>query len=199
MGRPRSYEQNTVVVAAKEVFWQYGLEWASVSDLEDATGLSRSSLYAAFETKRALFDAALADYLESFIQPMLEPLEAPRAGLREAAGFFRTLAALFRTPQSRRGCLMINTIGELAGRDPTFTEPAAQFANRYREAFAKALRGAAAQGAIADRDVARRSELLAGATMGVWLTVRADPGAAATTCRSIATEVTSWGRQNAPR
>ena len=60
MGRPRAYDQDTVVIAAKETFWQRGLEWTAVSDLEGATGLSRSSLYLAFETKRGLFDAALA-------------------------------------------------------------------------------------------------------------------------------------------
>jgi TetR/AcrR family transcriptional repressor of nem operon len=193
MGRRRSYDRHTVVVAAKEEFWQRGVEWTAVSDLEDATGLSRSSLYLAFETKRGLFDAALADYFDSFIQTLLGPLEAPQAGLREAAGFFRALAALFADPESQRGCLMINTIGALAGRDPTFTGPAAQFADRFRAAFSNALRGE-----MASRDVARRSELLAAAALGVWLAVRADSAAAATTCRAVANEISAWVHSDRP-
>ena len=198
MGRRRSYDQHAVVIAAKEEFWQHGLEWTAVSDLEDATALSRSSLYLAFETKRGLFDAALADYCDSFIQSLLGPLEAPQAGLREAAVYFRALAALFANPESQRGCLMINTIGESAGRDPTFTGPAAQFADRFRAAFSNALRGAATQGAMASGEVARRSELLAAAALGVWLAVRADSAAAATTCRAVAHEITSWARSDKP-
>ena len=94
---------------------------------------------------------------------------------------------------------MINTIAELAGRDPTFTGVAAQFVNRYRAAFANALRGAAAQGELTRREIPRRSELLAVSTMGVWLAVRTDPTAAARSCRAVANEITSWGRAEHPR
>jgi AcrR family transcriptional regulator len=194
MARPRSYEQHAVVTAAKGVFWQRGLEGAAVSDLEDATGLSRSSIYLAFDTKRGLFDAALAEYNDSFIASMLGPMEAPGAGLREAAGFFRALAKLFREPQSQRGCLMVNSIGELAGRDPTFTAPAARFVVRLKAAFANALGGAAAHGAMSNREATRRSQMLADATIGAWLVVRADPIAAVASCRSIAAEIASWAR-----
>ncbi len=192
MARPRSYERLPVVVAAKEIFWRLGLEGTAVTDLEKETGLSRSSLYAAFGTKRALFDAALSEYLETFIEDMVGPLEAPDAGLAEVVRFFRRLATLFSTPQSQRGCLMINTIADLAGRDPTFTGPAAAFADRYRAAFANALRDAARQGAMSRADVTRRSELLAGATIGVWLEVRCDPPGAARACRAIAAEIAAW-------
>jgi hypothetical protein len=114
-------------------------------------------------------------------------MEAPGAGLRDAATFFRTLATTFRDPQSQRGCLMINTIGELAGRDPTFTAPANAFANHLRAAFLNAL-----EGAMTKREAARRSELLTGATLGVWMAVRADPSDAAASCRAVAAEIASW-------
>ena len=198
MARPRAYEQHTVVDAAKEVFWQRGLESTAIGDLEDGTGLSRSSLYLVFGSKRGLFDAALVDYLDGFVQPLLGPVEGPRAGLREAADFFRGLAALFADPQSQRGCLMINAMAELAGRDPSFTGPAAQFANRLRAAFSNALRGAVADRTLTRREATRRSELLAAATMGAWLAVRADPAAAATTCSAVAAEIISWGRAGRP-
>jgi AcrR family transcriptional regulator len=193
MARQRSYKEGTVVAAAKEVFWQHGLEGTAISDLETATGLSRSSLYLAFEAKRGLFDAALADYLDTFIQPLLDPMEAPGAGLRDAANFFRALATAFRDPQSQRGCLMTNTIGELAGRDPTFTAPANAFADHLRAAFFNAL-----EDAMTKREATRRSELLTGATLGVWIAVRADPSDAAATCRAVAAEITAWAPPATP-
>ncbi|MDD0859753.1 TetR/AcrR family transcriptional regulator [Arthrobacter alpinus] len=46
-------------------------------DLERATGLSRSSIYHAFGSKRGLFDAAVASYLSEIIRPRLQPLDSP--------------------------------------------------------------------------------------------------------------------------
>src|SRR5579863_4395904 len=109
MARPRAFDHDRVVAAAKEVFWDRGYEGATVAELENATGLNRSSLYLAFETKLGLFQAALTDYERSFIDVMLGPVEAEGAGLQEAAGFFRALAKLFTDPQAARGCLQVNS------------------------------------------------------------------------------------------
>jgi AcrR family transcriptional regulator len=193
MGRPRSYEWHNVVDVAKQVFWDHGYEETALGDLEDATGLSRSSLYLAFGTKRGLFDAAMTEYVETFIDPRLGPVEAPGAGLREASRFFQDLATLFRDPGSQRGCLMINSIAELARSDPLWEALGGQFADRFRAAFLNALRNAEAQGAMSRRQAKSRAEFLSAAAMGVWLAVRVDHEAAAATCRAIATEITSWG------
>jgi hypothetical protein len=138
-----------------------------------------------------LFDAALGEYIESFIDPLLGPVEAPGAGLREAAGYFLGLATLFGDRESQRGCLMINSIAELAGADPAWEERGAQFADRYRVAFLNALRSAEAQGAMDHRQTTRRAEFLAAAALGVWLAVRVDHSAAAVTYRAIATDIRS--------
>jgi AcrR family transcriptional regulator len=190
--RRRTYEPEELAVAAEQVFWDRGYEGTAIDDLEQATGMSRSSLYLAFETKRAMFDAALADYLDIVVEPLLGPVEAPGAGLPEAAGFFTRLARRFREPGAQRGCLMVNAIGELAGRDPKFSLVAADFANRCRTAFSNALAHAASEGVIDKGQVARRAELLAATTLGVWLAVRADPDDASATCRAIAAEIRSW-------
>jgi TetR/AcrR family transcriptional regulator, transcriptional repressor for nem operon len=193
MARPRSYELPEVIAAAKQVFWERGYEGTSLSDLEFATGLSRSSLYLAFGTKRDLFDAVLAEYVESFIDPRLRPVEAPAAGLREAAGFFSGLATHFRDRRSQRGCLLINSIAELAGTDPGMEATGAEFINRLRGAFLNALRDGEARGTAGHRQAAKRSEILAASSTGVWFAARVDHAAAAATCRAITTEITSWG------
>ena len=103
MPRPPSFDRHAAVVAAKEVFWHKGYQGAAISDLLGATGLSRSSLYGAFETKGQLFEAALDEYEHSFIDLMLGPVEADRAGLDEAAGFFLALAPSSATPPGSKG------------------------------------------------------------------------------------------------
>jgi TetR/AcrR family transcriptional repressor of nem operon len=193
MGRPRLYEQDAVVASAKEVFWDRGYEGTALGDLEDATGLSRSSLYLAFGTKKGIFDAAVAEYVDTFIGSHLGPVEVPDAGLREAAGFFLGLAAFFRDRQSQRGCLMVNSIAELSGADPDWEARGAQLVDRFRAAFSNALGQAVHQGAMSSRQATIRSEVLAASAMGIWLAVRGDHSAAAATCRAIATEIRSWG------
>jgi TetR/AcrR family transcriptional regulator, transcriptional repressor for nem operon len=192
MARPRSYDRNEAVIAAKEVFWQHGYWCTAITDLEQATGLSRSSLYIAFQTKRGLFDAVLDEYETSFVDTMLGRMERDGAGLTEAAEFFQALAAHFCHETSRRGCLLVNSITELAGRDPNLALRGAQFADRFRSAFSGALTTAAAHGQVDHGEVNRRSELLSAAALGAWVAVRSDPNRAEQTCLAIASEIESW-------
>jgi TetR/AcrR family transcriptional repressor of nem operon len=193
MPRRRGYTDTELTVAAKQVFWDRGFDGTAIDDLQIATGLSRSSLYLAFGTKRAAFDAALAEYVTSFIEPRLRPVEAPGAGLRETVAFFRGLADYFRLPEAERGCLYVNSIAELAGRDPSFSPAAAQFIKRLRSAFSNALGNAATQGVMDPKEASRRTAMLTASVLGVWLAVRSDAAGAATTCRAISREISSWG------
>jgi TetR/AcrR family transcriptional regulator, transcriptional repressor for nem operon len=192
MPRPRAFEEEQVVAAAKEVLWEQGYLKTSVGDLEEATGLSRSSLYLAFGSKRDLFAAALRVYLDTFVDPLLGPLESKDAGVREIVGYFKTLGTLFRDPEAQRGCLMINTIGERAGRDPAFTLEGEQFLARLRSAFANALKSSVRANAMTRGEATEHAALLGAAAVGAWITVRVDPAAARALCRSAAAQARSW-------
>ena len=192
MPRRRAYSDGDLIVAAKQVFWDRGYERTAIDDLQQATGLSRSSLYLVFDTKRAVFDAALAEYVTSFIDPRIGPVEGPDAGLREAAALFLGLARYFRAGNAERGCLFVNSIAELSGRDPSFSPVARDFATRVRAAFSNALSNAAAEGAMEREQVPRRAQMLSASLFGVWLAVRSDAAAAAADCRAIAQEIASW-------
>jgi TetR/AcrR family transcriptional repressor of nem operon len=192
VARPRSYERQAVIAAAGQAFWTGGFLATGIDDLEGATGLGRSSLYLAFGSKQALFEAAIAEYEEGFLGPLLAGLEAPGAGLREASRFFADLAEAFRDPDTQRGCLVVNSITELAQRNAEFTPLAIRLATRYHTAFSNALRGAVARGEMDRRLLDRRVKLLASSAHGVWVHVRADPQGAAAACRAIAREIASW-------
>ena len=197
MGDRRHYSEADVIEAAKHVFWERGYAGTAIDDLQAATGLSRSSLYLAFGTKRAVFDAALTQYVASFIDPRLRPLEAAEAGLREAAAYFRSLAKYFTRPDAARGCLYINSILELAGRDASFAPAATYFTSRVRDAFGNALGHAAADGTMDSTYLTQRTAMLAAALLGAWVQVRSDAPMAAGACREIAKEITSWRRKAA--
>src|SRR3954469_23834194 len=78
-GRPRSFDEGKALDAALDVFWRKGYEGASLSDLTDAMGINRPSLYAAFGNKEKLFGLALDRYAEGPAGYVAEALEAPTA------------------------------------------------------------------------------------------------------------------------
>ena len=61
-GRPREFDVDDALVAALRVFWSKGYEGASMTDLTEAMGITRPSLYAAFGNKEQLFRKALDLY-----------------------------------------------------------------------------------------------------------------------------------------
>ena len=61
-GRPRSFDTETALQRATEVFWRHGFQAASMAELTAATGLSKPSLYAAFGDKASLYLQCLQRY-----------------------------------------------------------------------------------------------------------------------------------------
>ena len=198
-GRPREFDVQVVVGAAKELFWERGYQGCTIAALETATGLHRSSLYQAFGTKEALFGEALELYIDSFVAPRLAAMERPGATPRNVRDFFRGLGKLYREDAevAGRGCLWVNSLAEFSGREPQLDARAAEYPQRLRVAFGNALSDGARRGSPAAQLVERRSRTLTTTTIGIWLSVRVDAREAARTCDAVAAEVSSWSQENA--
>ncbi|MDN3241269.1 TetR/AcrR family transcriptional regulator [Glycomyces tritici] len=143
MGRTQTFDTGEVVRAARGVFWKHGYEAASIPALETATGLRRSSIYNAFGSKRGLFDAAVASYLDEIVRPRLEPLKAelpaPNAILDYLHGL-RTGLERAGSFTSANGCLLINTAGAPIADDATVRETVAAYRAELRAAIGSGLR-----------------------------------------------------------
>jgi hypothetical protein len=115
-------------------------------------------------------------------------------GLGAIAALFRGLAALFSgdTPMSARGCLMINTIAEMAVGDTWLHAAAVTYRDRLYADFGAALARAARAGEADPAQAEARTRLLAGSFMGALLAVRIDPADAGALCETIAAQVESW-------
>jgi Transcriptional regulator len=113
MGRPRKFSREGVLQKALPVFWKYGFARTTLPDLEQATGVNKSGLYAEFESKEALFLACLRHYFDcrnvgGFL--MAEPL-----------GWGNIERLLEEAPSraiDRRGCFFVNSMRELDGLPP---------------------------------------------------------------------------------
>ncbi len=117
MPRPKSFDEDTVLDQAVQLFWERGYEGTSLADLESHLGLGRQSLYNSFGDKQTLFLKALDRYRRSVAERALAGLKAPGAGLAEIREFFRVQVESLTMPGPRRACLVTNTILERGSQD----------------------------------------------------------------------------------
>jgi len=103
-GRPREFDIDQALDRALEVFWRKGYEGASISELTEAMGINRPSLYAAFGNKEELFRKALDRYVKGPAAYTYEALEAPTARA-VAECILRGAADALTDPHSPHGCL----------------------------------------------------------------------------------------------
>ncbi|MGI8416200.1 MAG: TetR/AcrR family transcriptional regulator [Nakamurella sp.] len=117
MGRPRNFDDDEVVDRAMDVFWTYGYANTSPAQLAAATGIAKGSLYNAFNSKRELFDRALARYDEQTSALAGDLLSRPGSARDCIRSALRFIVKSDLAQQSPRGCLVGNTAVELAGHD----------------------------------------------------------------------------------
>jgi AcrR family transcriptional regulator len=108
MGRTKLYQRDTLLDAAMGVFWQRGYADTSLQQLERATGVNKSGLYAEFNSKEDLYLTSLRHYLA----------RRGNEGLltREPPGWSNVEALLQLGPAcdgDRKGCFAINAMREV--------------------------------------------------------------------------------------
>jgi AcrR family transcriptional regulator len=103
-GRPREFSIEDALTAALRVFWSKGYEGASMTDLTEAMGVTRPSLYAAFGNKESLFRQALDLYEREKLAYVSAALAAPTArGVAER--LLHGALELQTSGQDPKGCL----------------------------------------------------------------------------------------------
>src|SRR3546814_6083041 len=95
-GRPRAFDRTQALARAMEVFWEKGLDGASMNDLTAAMGINSPSLYAAFDSKEALFREAVALYVATDGAGIWAPLKEEGSAYGVVEGFLMETARLFR-------------------------------------------------------------------------------------------------------
>ena len=114
-GRPRGFDAEEALERAVVVFWRQGYEGASLTDLTEAMGITRPSMYAAFGNKEELFRKALERYSEGPGAYVARALEEPTARAVAAALLNGAVRATTR-PGYPTGCLGVQ--GALATGEP---------------------------------------------------------------------------------
>lgn len=114
-GRPKVFDREAALDKAMTLFWQYGYEATSLSDLVEATGAKAPTLYAEFVNKEGLFRAVLDRYIARFASKNEACLFCEEQTVEEALrNYFTAVATCFTSKDTPAGCFMINTSAALA-------------------------------------------------------------------------------------
>lgn len=120
MGRNREYDEDQVLGAAMQLFWEKGYEATSLSDLTSRMNIQRPSIYSAFGGKKELFEAALRKYTTSHASDIRTKLQSSPSVKEAFRIYFEELADDAYAEFPRKGCFCINTMVELAPHDEKF-------------------------------------------------------------------------------
>jgi AcrR family transcriptional regulator len=106
MGRPREFDIDQALEQALHLFWRKGYEGTSITDLTEAIGITKPSLYAAFGNKEELFRKAFDRYVDGPAGYVQVALAKPTA--REVVEhLFHEAADAVTNPDNPPGCLAV--------------------------------------------------------------------------------------------
>ena len=175
------------MTGAINAFFAKGYEATTLSDLEEATGVDRSTLYNSFGGKAGIYSSATSVYLDMAEKGLFAPLLTgePGNGYEDILGFLSRLRRGLTTATTP-GCLIVNDMA--AGADRAA-------AGRYRSIMEEGLREALSR--TGDTDTARRAQragLIATSVLGINLVskVTGDPDEINRHIDAMEQEVRRW-------
>ena len=176
MARPRNFEPDAAIDRALDVFWSKGYEATSLDDLCAATGLSRSSFYAAFGSKKNMLLRTVTRYSEQRT-PNLTAVLTQDMPVRDA---FASLAQQFIdqivSGSGRRGCFLGNCAAELPRSERAALTKVRDGLAATEAAFHDALvRGQSRGELAADTDLQALARYLTAAFQGLRLVGKVNP------------------------
>lgn len=128
-----------------DAFWAKGYEATSMADLCDCTGLHKGSLYQAFGDKHTLFMDALRHYADTEFHEttaVAEHLTSPLAIIRAVVN------RICEDAGGEKGCMMINSMVELAPHDPAVKAALQKFGEQRMRAVTEMIAAAQQAGEI---------------------------------------------------
>lgn len=185
LGRPLEFDPDVALEKAMHVFWIQGYEATSLQNLLDAMDLSKSSFYQVFGGKHRLFERCIEHFRDVQVGRLRASLNEAPSGKSFIETCLRDLAEEARGPDRPRGCLIMNTATEFAGRDPTVARQVAASIEKLTGVFVAAVQRAQVEGDIpAHRDALVLARYLVSSIGGLRTMVKA--GARPETVNDIA-------------
>ncbi|UUX51468.1 TetR/AcrR family transcriptional regulator [Nisaea acidiphila] len=184
MARQKEFDRAEVLENAMRAFWRRGYEATSVQDLVEATGINRGSMYDTFGDKRGLFQAAVQHYITNVSAERLKVVAETDDALAGIRTYFDRLIDFSVGDGRELGCLITNSVVELAPHDEVIGETLRKSFARVEDTFYRALLRAQQAGDLTTgQDIRALARFLTATVNGVRVFARAD--ADATTLRDV--------------
>jgi len=138
-GRPVTFDREAARDALMRHFHAHGFSASSSRELQDASGLSPSSLYRSFGSKEKLFVECLRHYTDLLVCSLNTMISESATADDFFFRLFNETAAQAGTPSARLGCLVFNSVAELGKGSGSAAAEARRSLERIQALFAQAL------------------------------------------------------------
>ncbi|WP_074406464.1 MULTISPECIES: TetR/AcrR family transcriptional regulator [Aquimarina] len=118
MPKVETFNRNTVLQKATEVFHKKGYNGTSMQDLVDATDLNRSSIYNSFGSKLNMFLEVLSHYQSTYGNSFSQKLAQSYNASEAIEAIFDLYIHEIINDNDRKGCLVINCKSEMTNQEP---------------------------------------------------------------------------------
>ena len=176
MGRSKQFSHNDALEGAMCEFWKRGYHATSIPRLESAMGIRRQSIYDSFKSKRALFLQVLEYYQQNIIEKNLSPLEVADSPKQAICEYFIARAEDAIKDDVIKGCLLTNSIAELAQHDKAIRDQTNVTLSYMKNIFYKALIKSKQLNEISnDLDANSGADFLVNSAQGLFILSRMNP------------------------
>lgn len=143
MPRNLEFDRDRALVSAMKLFWSQGYKATSLNALLEVMGIQRSSFYASFGDKRKLFIECIQLFGQRNAALAITDDGGPEQLIR---AFFEATVLNVAEERLHKGCLLVNSILELADTDEELCRLSAEQLAAVEHAFEQALWQAEQQG-----------------------------------------------------
>lgn len=154
-GRPRTFEEQDVLVKATEIFWERGYEGTGLTALLDHIGMARQSLYNVFGDKRGLYLKILNGYAEAELARLENRLSVTRSAYDSLCDCLLAIGG-GPDPGVPAGCMIVNAACEFGSTDAEVATIVQEFWDQYAARLQRSLEAAVAGGDLPSGLDARR-------------------------------------------
>jgi len=156
------------------VFWEKGYKATTTKELARVAGISESSLFHTFRSKRDIYIRSLKRYNDKR-RAWVERMENNASALEGIREYWNIIGSLAADPTNTKGCMITNATIEVSN-DPVFLEYLQSVHTRYDTQFKKELDRAVALGELSpNADTTALAQFLSSGLQGIRVLAKMNP------------------------
>ena len=171
-GRPRLFDEEAALDALTALFWEKGYSQTSMTDLVDASGVHKSSLYNTFGSKDELFAKILRRYLTIRMDSLSSVFDSAGPGIEGIHAALELIRTDVISGSSQNGCMLVNSSTELCGSTAGFESFGAEYRAAMRDRIRVLISHAEPKGCTDPDLTDQRTDLFITFMFGLNVTVR---------------------------